>query len=117
MMKTLIGLMAGVAVLGGAALAASTTVEFTSNAGRIEIWTFVDDGTARAPRGAPARYTWDEEAKRLCTVVRPDEDGADDRRTCYQFDSVIPGSPVGSASAYRTDDGQTGFAVVTAKSR
>lgn len=111
-MKKLGLITAALAVLFAApALAASTTVEFTNAAGEKHVWKFKDDGTAEAPDGATAAYTWDEASQKLCATFA----GEPPKTLCATFDPTEGKGVVGESTGYTLDDGSKGVATIIAR--
>jgi opacity protein-like surface antigen len=105
-------LVAALAVLFAApAMAASTSVEFTNEAGEKQVWKFKDDGTAEGPEGAAATYTWDEATRKLCATFA----GETPQTLCATFEPSEGEGAVGETTGYTLDDGRKGTAKIVAK--
>jgi hypothetical protein len=110
-MKKIVILAALAAFVAAPADAASTSVEFTNDAGEKQVWKFRDDGVAEMPDGATAAYTWDEATRKLCATIA----GETPQTLCATFDPTEGDGAVGETSGYTLDDGRKGTATIIAK--
>lgn len=105
-MKTrLLIAIAGLALIATPALAASTTVEFANSNGQTTTAVFDANGTVSLNGAAPAPYTMDQAAKKICGSVEGQE-------LCVTFAEM--GSTVGFSTTYTDTAGNSGTATITA---
>jgi hypothetical protein len=97
--------IAGLALIATPALAASTTVEFAGSNGQTTVAVFDSNGTVTLNGAAPAPYTMDQAAKKICGAVEGQE-------LCVTFGEM--GSTVGFSTTFTDTAGNSGTATITA---
>ena len=105
-MKTrLLLAIAGLALIATPALASSTTVQFANSNGQTTVAVFDSNGTVSINGAAPAPYTIDQAAKKICG-------DAGGQQLCVTFAEM--GTDVGFSTTYTDTAGNSGTATITA---